>query len=205
MLLTESSVSRPSTLDAYVFGFLAPLYKVRFPKIHLQEHLKQLSNLCRLCDDILDSYFRHGPAGESALASVDSAQKSSFARYLRLWFIARDLVVCPLHLLPCSYVHGERAIWPPPPILWTSHIVCIFFISIAPRSGSLSSKGLKRVCWVPAESSVYPHQMGSHSTWFSPAASSTLPLNRNQQQIDFGEVTPMILLLENDCTKLEIE
>ncbi|XP_052503020.1 metaxin-3 isoform X3 [Budorcas taxicolor] len=50
----------PSTLDAYVFGFLAPLYKVRFPKVQLQEHLKQLSNLCRFCDDILNSYFRVG-------------------------------------------------------------------------------------------------------------------------------------------------
>lgn len=48
----------PSTLDAYVFGFLAPLYKVRFPKVQLQEHLKQLSNLCRFCDDILNTYFR---------------------------------------------------------------------------------------------------------------------------------------------------
>ncbi|XP_075397331.1 metaxin-3 isoform X3 [Tenrec ecaudatus] len=48
----------PSTLDAYVFGFLAPLYKVHFPKVQLQEHLKQLSNLCRFCDDILSSHFR---------------------------------------------------------------------------------------------------------------------------------------------------
>uniref|UniRef100_A0A667G2B0 Metaxin 3 n=1 Tax=Lynx canadensis TaxID=61383 RepID=A0A667G2B0_LYNCA len=48
----------PSTLDAYVFGFLAPLYKIRFPKVQLQEHLKQLSNLCRFCDDILNSYFK---------------------------------------------------------------------------------------------------------------------------------------------------
>ncbi|XP_035296386.1 metaxin-3 isoform X5 [Cricetulus griseus] len=57
----------PSTLDAYVFGFLAPLYKVHFPKVHLQEHLKQLSNLCRLCDDILNSYFRHGPVAFSSM------------------------------------------------------------------------------------------------------------------------------------------
>ncbi|KAK7811644.1 hypothetical protein U0070_022287 [Myodes glareolus] len=63
--LSPQAGGRPSTLDAYVFGFLAPLYKVRFPKVHLQEHLKQLSNLCRLCDDILDIYFRHGPAGIS--------------------------------------------------------------------------------------------------------------------------------------------
>ncbi|XP_029798359.1 metaxin-3 isoform X2 [Suricata suricatta] len=55
----------PSTLDAYVFGFLAPLYKVRFPKVQLQEHLKQLSNLCRFCDDILNSYFRLSLGGTS--------------------------------------------------------------------------------------------------------------------------------------------
>ncbi|XP_074138459.1 metaxin-3 isoform X2 [Sminthopsis crassicaudata] len=48
----------PTTLDAYVFGFLAPLYKVHFPKVQLQEHVKQLSNLCRFCDDILSCYFR---------------------------------------------------------------------------------------------------------------------------------------------------
>ncbi|XP_010602456.1 metaxin-3 isoform X2 [Fukomys damarensis] len=62
----------PSTLDAYVFGFLAPLYKVRFPKVQLQEHLKQLSNLCRFCDDILNSYFRLSlggisPAGQETI------------------------------------------------------------------------------------------------------------------------------------------
>ncbi|XP_028915472.1 metaxin-3 isoform X5 [Ornithorhynchus anatinus] len=47
----------PTTLDAYVFGFLAPLYRIHFPKVQLQEHLKQLPNLCRLCDDILEGYF----------------------------------------------------------------------------------------------------------------------------------------------------
>nr|XP_031303148.1 metaxin-3 isoform X2 [Camelus dromedarius] len=62
----------PSTLDAYVFGFLAPLYKVPFPKVQLQEHLKQLSNLCRFCDDILNSYFRLSlegisPAGQETV------------------------------------------------------------------------------------------------------------------------------------------
>ncbi|XP_068952430.1 metaxin-3 isoform X2 [Petaurus breviceps papuanus] len=55
----------PTTLDAYVFGFLAPLYKVCFPKVQLQEHLKQLSNLCRFCDDILSCYFRLSFAGSS--------------------------------------------------------------------------------------------------------------------------------------------
>ncbi|XP_041326797.1 metaxin-3 isoform X3 [Pyrgilauda ruficollis] len=59
----------PTTLDAFVFGFLAPIYKVCFPRVHLQEHLKQLPNLCRFCDDILTCYFRltvsgHSPAGQ---------------------------------------------------------------------------------------------------------------------------------------------
>jgi metaxin len=48
----------PSTLDTYVLGFLTPLYKVWFPNIQLQEHLKQLPNLCHFCDDILNSYIR---------------------------------------------------------------------------------------------------------------------------------------------------
>ncbi|POI22722.1 hypothetical protein CIB84_013530, partial [Bambusicola thoracicus] len=48
----------PTTLDAFVFGFLAPVYKVCFPRVQLQEHLKQLTNLCRFCDDILTCYFK---------------------------------------------------------------------------------------------------------------------------------------------------
>ncbi|XP_003216397.1 metaxin-3 [Anolis carolinensis] len=48
----------PTTLDAFVFGFLAPLFKIPFPKVQLQDHLKMLPNLCRFCDDILSCYFR---------------------------------------------------------------------------------------------------------------------------------------------------
>ncbi|XP_069079289.1 metaxin-3 isoform X2 [Pleurodeles waltl] len=58
----------PTTLDAFVFGFLAPLYKVHFPKVQLQEHLKQLSNLCRFCDDILSGYFSQNLTGSSPVA-----------------------------------------------------------------------------------------------------------------------------------------
>jgi metaxin len=49
----------PSMFDTYVLVFLTPLYKVWVPNIQLQEHLKQLSNLCHFCDDILKSYIRH--------------------------------------------------------------------------------------------------------------------------------------------------
>lgn len=70
LLKNPAFIFRPSTLDAYVFGFLAPLYKVRFPKVQLQEHLKQLSNLCRFCDDILNTYFRLSLGGKLALLQL---------------------------------------------------------------------------------------------------------------------------------------
>ncbi|KAH0627991.1 hypothetical protein JD844_008630 [Phrynosoma platyrhinos] len=56
---------KPTTLDSFVFGFLAPLYKVPFPKVQLQDHLKLLPNLCRFCDDILSCYFRLQLSGVS--------------------------------------------------------------------------------------------------------------------------------------------
>ncbi|XP_039946712.1 metaxin-3 isoform X3 [Hirundo rustica] len=69
----------PTTLDAFVFGFLAPIYKVCFPRVQLQEHLKQLSNLCRFCDEILTCYFRltvSDPALIVSLQMDDNLRKS---------------------------------------------------------------------------------------------------------------------------------
>ncbi|XP_056370056.1 metaxin-3 isoform X3 [Oenanthe melanoleuca] len=69
----------PTTLDAFVFGFLAPIYKVCFPRVQLQEHLKQLPNLCRFCDDILTCYFRltvSDPALIVSLQMDDNLRKS---------------------------------------------------------------------------------------------------------------------------------
>ncbi|KAK3539084.1 hypothetical protein QTP86_023527 [Hemibagrus guttatus] len=47
----------PTSLDAYVFGYLAPLYKASLPSAQLQQHLKQLHNLCQFCTNILKNYF----------------------------------------------------------------------------------------------------------------------------------------------------
>uniref|UniRef100_A0A7N8YR70 Metaxin n=1 Tax=Mastacembelus armatus TaxID=205130 RepID=A0A7N8YR70_9TELE len=47
----------PTSLDAFVFGFVAPLYKASLPSSPLQSHLKQLDNLTRFCDTILTVYF----------------------------------------------------------------------------------------------------------------------------------------------------
>ncbi|KAK3572280.1 hypothetical protein QTP86_030260 [Hemibagrus guttatus] len=47
----------PSSLDAYVFGHLAPLLKIRLPSSRLQQQLKALDNLTKFCSNILSLYF----------------------------------------------------------------------------------------------------------------------------------------------------
>uniref|UniRef100_A0A3Q3X1S6 Metaxin n=1 Tax=Mola mola TaxID=94237 RepID=A0A3Q3X1S6_MOLML len=58
----------PSSLDAYVFGHLAPILKCKLPNGKLQQHLKSLDNLSSFCTNILLLYF---PRDES------SGQKTS--------------------------------------------------------------------------------------------------------------------------------
>ncbi|XP_059499053.1 metaxin-1-like isoform X2 [Stegostoma tigrinum] len=47
----------PSSLDAIVFGHLAPILKAKLPNSKLQQHLRSLDNLCALCTSILGLYF----------------------------------------------------------------------------------------------------------------------------------------------------
>ncbi|XP_067375962.1 metaxin-3 isoform X1 [Channa argus] len=47
----------PTSLDAFVFGFVAPLHKASLPSSPLQSHFRQLDNLMRFCDSILAVYF----------------------------------------------------------------------------------------------------------------------------------------------------
>ncbi|KAF4088271.1 hypothetical protein AMELA_G00080530 [Ameiurus melas] len=47
----------PSSLDAYVFGHLAPILKIRLPSNKLQQHLKDLDNLTNFCSNTLSLYF----------------------------------------------------------------------------------------------------------------------------------------------------
>lgn len=57
---------RPTSLDAFVFGFVAPLYKAALPSSPLQRHLTQLDNITRFCDNILAVYFSPDRPGKSA-------------------------------------------------------------------------------------------------------------------------------------------
>nr|XP_015192106.1 PREDICTED: metaxin-1-like [Lepisosteus oculatus] len=56
----------PSSLDAYVFGHLAPLLKAKLPNSKLQQHLQSLDNLCQFCTSILQLYFPSEGSGEPA-------------------------------------------------------------------------------------------------------------------------------------------
>ena len=48
---------RPSSLDALVFGYLAPILKAPLPSNQLQNHLRQCDNLCTLVNQILQRFF----------------------------------------------------------------------------------------------------------------------------------------------------
>lgn len=61
---------RPTSLDAFVFGYLAPLYKAGLPSAQLQQHLKQLHNLCQFCTNILKSYFSEAASGKTAVCGL---------------------------------------------------------------------------------------------------------------------------------------
>ncbi|XP_059406096.1 metaxin-3 isoform X5 [Carassius carassius] len=52
----------PTSLDAFVFGHIAPLIKAPLPSGQLQKHLNQLDNLCQFCNAILKNYFTDAPA-----------------------------------------------------------------------------------------------------------------------------------------------
>ncbi|XP_028851117.1 metaxin-3 [Denticeps clupeoides] len=65
--------SMPTSLDAFVFGYVAPLHKAPFPSSRLQQHLKQLANLCHFCNTVLKTFFEEGsppPAQETVDANL---------------------------------------------------------------------------------------------------------------------------------------
>ncbi|XP_015220822.2 metaxin-3 isoform X1 [Lepisosteus oculatus] len=61
----------PASLDAFVFGYIAPLHKADLPNGQLQVHLKQLTNLGQFCDAIIKTYFVESASGLSP-ASQDA-------------------------------------------------------------------------------------------------------------------------------------
>ncbi|XP_056122139.1 metaxin-1a [Rhinichthys klamathensis goyatoka] len=64
----------PSSLDAYVFGHLAPLIKIQLPNCRLQQNLKNLDNLNTYCSNILSLYFPN-ESKEGVSRPVSSTQQ----------------------------------------------------------------------------------------------------------------------------------
>ena len=51
--------SKPTTFDALVFSYLAPLLKAPLPSCALQNHLKACTNLVKFINRILQKYFEY--------------------------------------------------------------------------------------------------------------------------------------------------
>ncbi|MEQ2209298.1 hypothetical protein XENOCAPTIV_028116, partial [Xenoophorus captivus] len=83
--------SRPSSLDAYVFGHLAPILKCKLPNGKLQQHLKSLDNLTDFCSNILLLYFpRDGRenSGEKTSPQPDAADFDNVPNKRRKQFLS---------------------------------------------------------------------------------------------------------------------
>jgi hypothetical protein len=63
----------PSSLDAVVFGHLAPLLNAKLPNAKLQQQLKSLDNLTLFCSNILLLYFPGDGRGERCLRTSRNA------------------------------------------------------------------------------------------------------------------------------------
>lgn len=61
---------RPSSMDAYVFGHLAPILRCKLPNVKLQQHLKSLDNLSSFCSNVLLLYFPRDGRGDATLVGV---------------------------------------------------------------------------------------------------------------------------------------
>lgn len=76
----------PSSLDAFVFGHLAPVLKIKLPNSKLQQHLQGLENLNVFICNILQLYFpRTEPAPpRSAPSSSDDGEHVPYKRRKQL-------------------------------------------------------------------------------------------------------------------------
>ncbi|XP_074539218.1 metaxin-1a isoform X1 [Halichoeres trimaculatus] len=68
----------PSSLDAYVFGHLAPILKSKLPNGKLQQHLKSLDNLTNFCTNILLLYFPQDGRESSTQKTASSSESTDF-------------------------------------------------------------------------------------------------------------------------------
>ncbi|XP_041362963.1 metaxin-1-like [Gigantopelta aegis] len=81
----------PTSLDALVFGYLAPILKAPLPNNQIQNHLKGCDNLSNLCDKILRRYFPPTSESDSKRKQEDDkkmAQNADFPNRQRNMILA---------------------------------------------------------------------------------------------------------------------
>lgn len=75
----------PCSLDAIVFGFLAPLLKAPFPNASLQSHLKSCLNLSQFVTRILQKYFPMSPQELEEQKRKDQLEKEEKQEFPHKW------------------------------------------------------------------------------------------------------------------------
>ncbi|GFY75725.1 metaxin-1 [Trichonephila inaurata madagascariensis] len=80
----------PCSLDAIVFGYLAPLLKAPFKNAALQNHLKQCPNLTQFVQRILQRYFPLSPEELEALKKKEELEAEEKKEFPHKW---RDIIL----------------------------------------------------------------------------------------------------------------
>ncbi|XP_054720227.1 metaxin-1-like isoform X2 [Uloborus diversus] len=83
----------PCSLDAIVFGFLAPLLKAPFPNPALKNHLKSCVNLSHFVQRILDRFFPLSPEELEALRKKEAQEAEEKSEFPHKW---RDIILSVL-------------------------------------------------------------------------------------------------------------
>jgi len=85
--------SKPSSLDALVFGYIAPLLKAPLPTTTLVNHLKGCRNLTQFCTHILDEHFPLTAAEKESLKKREEEARQKMMEVSEYPHKRRNLVI----------------------------------------------------------------------------------------------------------------
>ncbi|ESO88232.1 hypothetical protein LOTGIDRAFT_234567 [Lottia gigantea] len=89
----------PSSLDALVFGYLAPILKAPLPNNQLQNHLKMCDNLCSLCNNILQRYLPPDPEEVEKKKAEEKSKPQSTTEYSDFPHRRRNMILAAIFAL----------------------------------------------------------------------------------------------------------
>ena len=92
---------RPTTADAIMFGYIAPLLRINFPRNRLKGHIESYQNIIQTIDFILRRYF---PPSARGMFCVQLNVLSQFSPSVQCMDEVYDILGChPDHLLNYMY------------------------------------------------------------------------------------------------------